>query len=38
MDQDKFEIVYRKVFDVICADIGSTTEEIEQEVVNMMLG
>ena len=37
MNQDKFENVYRKVFDVICIDIGSTSEEVEQEMINLML-
>ena len=36
MSEDKFQEVYRAVLDVICRDIGSTTDEIEQNLINFM--
>ena len=36
MEQDIFEEVYSRVLDEIIKDIGSTSEEIEKELVNFM--
>jgi len=34
MSQDKFEEVYSRCIDVIIKDIGSTTEEVESQLIN----
>ena len=34
--QDEFEKIYSRVLDEIIKDIGSTSEEIEKELINFM--
>ena len=36
MNQDEFEEVYSRVLDKVIEDIGSTKEEIEQQLINFM--
>jgi hypothetical protein len=36
MNQDEFEDVYSRVLDKIIEDIGSTKDEIEQQLINFM--
>ena len=36
MDAETFYELYRCVLDAVCTDIGSTTDEIEQNLINFM--
>ena len=36
MDAETFEKLYKSVLDYVCADIGSTSEEVEQNLINFM--
>ncbi len=36
MSQDEFETLYSRVLDVVMSDLGSTKEEIEENLVNFM--
>ena len=36
MSQSEFETVYSRVLDVIIKELGCTTEEVEQELINFM--
>lgn len=36
MKAERFEIVYKKVLDQVCIDIGTTSEEIERSIIEFM--